>query len=77
MAKSFSEKAAWIEAVERVTLMKESPSKAARISRAPTREEKMESWDILASFSADIHVYCALTLPSTGDVIYGELSGSI
>lgn len=69
MAKSFQEKAAWIEAIEKITL--ESPEEPEPRKLSPSKN--IARSQVLGTFPFDINIYCALQM--RGKLVFGTSNG--
>ena len=81
MAKTFQEKAAWIEAIEKVTMMKQQqtpviPKSSSSSSSCKSRagSSSLVNWDIIATFPTETNVFCSVQL-QTGEILFGTSDG--
>ena len=79
MAKTFQEKGAWIDAIEKVTLTLSNESDPLPVhspSKLLSPSKALVKWNHLTSFPdrPEIHLYCALEMTGN-DVIFGTSSG--
>ena len=74
MAKTFQEKAAWIEALEKVALLSGSDEKESsdqdELMASPSKA--LADWDVVGTFPAEnVTVFCAVALADGDKILFG------